>query len=170
MRSHGLAIVIVAWLAWTPSPALAAVIPLTAEMDCAQANAGAGTCGAGGSGTGTASITFDDQTSLLSWNISWSGLSGTLTVAHFHGPATPAQNAGVQVDFLGIAPGPPSIGSTVISGTQAADLLAELWYINIHSTTFPGGEIRGQVVPEPSTALLLATGLAALAVRRRRLH
>ena len=148
--------------------AFGAVIGLSASIDCVQANAGAGTCGAGGTGTGTASITLDDQSNLLSWNIAWSGLSGTLTVAHFHGPALPAQNAGVQVNFLSIAPRNPSIGSTNITAQQAADLLAGLWYINIHSTTFPGGEIRGQVVPEPATGLLVLGGLVGLGVSMRR--
>ena len=154
-----------------PGTASSIIIPLSASMDCAQANAGAGTCGAGGSGTGSATITFDTDTNLLSWNISWSGLSGTLTVAHFHGPALPNQNAGVTVNFLSIAPGNPSIGSTTISASQATDLLNDLWYINIHSTAFPGGEIRGQVlVPEPATSLLLGAAVVAtaLAVRRGR--
>lgn len=45
-------------------------------------------------------------------------------------------------------------------------------YLNIHSTQFPGGEIRGflQPVPEPATILLLGSGLAGIAslVRRKR--
>lgn len=153
------------------APASATIINLSASLDCAQANAGAGTCGSGGSGTGSATITLDDQTNLLSWNIAWSGLSGTLTVAHFHGPALPDQNAGVQVNFLGLAPGNPSIGSTTITSPQAADLLNDLWYINIHSSTFGGGEIRGQVqVPEPTASLLLVAGVlgGGIVVRRRR--
>ena len=141
------------------------IINLSASMDCAQANAGLGTCGAGGTGTGTASITLDTATNLLNWNVSWSGLSGADFLAHFHGPALPSQNAGVQV---GIGIPSPRIGNAILSAAQAADLLAGLWYVNIHSTTFQGGEIRGQVVPEPATALLVVAGLIGLSVSMRR--
>ncbi|MDB5871314.1 MAG: hypothetical protein JWQ07_756, partial [Ramlibacter sp.] len=39
----------------------------------------------------------------------------------------------------------PIQGETVVTPAQAADLMAGLWYVNIHSTQFPGGEIRGQL-------------------------
>ena len=123
-------------------PAQAEIVNLNSNMDCAQANAGAGTCDAGGTGTGVGTITFDTVTNLLSWNVSHSGLSGAVTAAHFHGPALPDQNAGVQV---GIGVPSPAMDSMVLTPAQATDLLAGLWYINIHSTNFPGGEIRGQV-------------------------
>ena len=153
------------------TPASAVIIPLAASIDEAQANAGAGS---GGTGTGTATVTLDDVTNLLSWNISWSGLTGTETLMHFHGPALPNQNAGVQVDFGAISGiVSPSIGNAVIDDLQEADLLAGLWYVNIHTTAFAGGEIRGNlaVIPEPSTSTLLisgALGLLAYAWRRRR--
>ena len=52
---------------------------------------------------------------------------------------------------------------------QVGDLLAGLWYINIHTADFPGGEIRGQVVPEPDVlSLLLVPLIGLIYVRRRR--
>jgi hypothetical protein len=124
--------------------ALADVINLTATIDGEQA-------GTGSPATGSATMTFDDQTSVLSWNITWSPLEGDITQAHFHGPAPPGQNAGIQVNWGQISGlVSPSIGESAITATQAADLLAGLYYINIHSTVDPGGEIRGQVLIAPA--------------------
>ena len=119
-----------------------ALIHLTAAMDGPSANAGAGT---GSLGVGTAIIDFDTTTKVLNWSITWSGLTGTPTAMHFHGPATPLQSAGVQVGTE-IA-GPPEIGNAVLSAAQEADLLAGLYYLNLHTSEDPGGEIRGQVLP-----------------------
>ena len=43
-------------------------------------------------------------------------------------------------------------------------------YLNVDSTTFPGGEIRGYLVPapEPATFLLAGVALAGLVYRRKR--
>jgi hypothetical protein len=142
-----------------PTAVQGAVINYNFPIDGPQANAGLGT-GSGGLGTGI--VAFNTTTNALSWNISYGGL-GTVTAAHFHGPALTTQNAGVQV---GIGTANAAIGNAVLSNPQEADLLAGLWYVNIHTIAFPGGEIRGQVVPETSTFILY--GLGSLMIMRRR--
>lgn len=94
-------------------------------------------------GTGIGNVTFDTNTSTLSWNISYSGLTGPATAAHFHGPAPPGVNAGVQVS---VGTANPAVGQAVLSAVQASQLQAGLWYFNVHTAMFPGGEIRGQVI------------------------
>ena len=74
--------------------------------------------------TGTADIDYDPATKKLSWKVTYSGLSGPATAAHFHGPAE---------------------GSATLTDAQAADLMAGKYYVNIHTAANPGGEIRGQV-------------------------
>lgn len=121
---------------------------------------------------GMAHIAFDPATNLLGWNIAWDNLSGPAAGMHFHGPATPGNTAGVQVnigDISGLTS--PSIGSTVITEEFAGQLLAGEWYINIHTAANGPGEIRGQVVPEPgaiTSGLIGLFGTLACVRRRRR--
>ncbi|MCH9672784.1 MAG: CHRD domain-containing protein [Gammaproteobacteria bacterium] len=146
----------------------ATLINFAAQIDGFQANMGAGT---GSPANGVASMLLDDITNDFSWDISWSGLQGVITVAHFHGPAGPGVNAGVEIDIGAISGlASPSIGMANLSAAQAADLQAGLWYINIHSDLFPGGEIRGQVlqVPEPTSVALFGLGLLGLGLATRR--
>ena len=97
-------------------------------------------------GNGTASVTLDPN-GMLHWTVSYQGLSGPATAAHFHGPATPGFNAGVVVPISGPSPASPMQGSAQLTPAQIADLVAGRWYVNVHTAANPGGEIRGQVVP-----------------------
>ena len=123
----------------------------------------------GSSGTGFGFVTFDDDTNLLAWDINWSGLTGPAIGMHFHN--APAGDNGPIVVDIGTISGltSPSIGSTVIGDSLANELFDGNLYINIHSQAFPGGEIRGQVIPEPSGLLVLVLGsvIALTAMRRR---
>jgi hypothetical protein len=94
------------------------------------------------SATGKANITYDDKSKKLSWVVTYSGLTGDPTAAHFHGPAAAGKNAGPVVDISGDI----KKGSAELTADQAADLKAGKWYLNIHTEKFPDGEIRGQVV------------------------
>ena len=95
-------------------------------------------------GTGTADIDYDADTKKLSWKLSYSGLTGPATAAHFHGPAEPGKNASVAVAIPN-ATTSPTEGSATLTDAQAADLMAGKYYVNVHTAANPGGEIRGQV-------------------------
>jgi CHRD domain len=97
-----------------------------------------------GIGSGTADVTYDTQSKKLSWKVSYSGLTGPATAAHFHGPAEPGKNAGVMIPIQNIATSPAE-GSATLTDAQAADLMAGRLYVNVHTAANPGGEIRGQV-------------------------
>lgn len=141
-----------------------------------------GTPGTGGEfGAG---ITYDDVSNMLSINVAWGSVNGfaDLTSAannsHIHGPTAGTgtgaflQNAGVLFN-LTRADSTANAGSistsVTLSEPQEANLLAGQLYINIHTTTNTGGEIRGNlvVVPEPSRAALFLAGLMIAGMRRR---
>ena len=94
--------------------------------------------------TGTADVTFDTATKLLTWKVTYSGLTGPATMAHFHGPGEAGKNAPVVVPIPNPASGVD--GSATLNDAQTADLLAGKYYINVHTDANKGGEIRGQVV------------------------
>jgi hypothetical protein len=95
-------------------------------------------------GTGTVVTTLDKGTRVLRWTVTYSGLTGPVTAAHFHGPAAPGQNAGVVLPFTGNLQSPIQ-GQATLTEAQMADLVAGKWYANLHTAAHPGGEIRGQV-------------------------
>jgi hypothetical protein len=94
--------------------------------------------------TGTADIDYDAATKKLTWNVTYSGLTGPATAAHFHGPAEAGKNAGVAVPIANAGTSPVQ-GSATLTDAQAADLMAGKLYVNIHTAANPAGEIRGQV-------------------------
>ena len=94
--------------------------------------------------TGTLEATLTPTSNVLTWKVTYSGLSGTVTAAHFHGPAMAGQNAGVVVPITGNLTS-PIVGSAMLSASQAADLSSGKWYVNLHTAANPGGEVRGQV-------------------------
>ncbi len=100
-------------------------------------------------GTGTADLTYDPATHVLSWSIMYSGLSGTVTMAHIHGPAAEGKNGKVQIWLTkkGSPVESPIKGQATLTPEQAKQFSDGELYINVHTETHPGGEIRGQVMP-----------------------
>lgn len=145
-----------------------------------------GTPGSGGVvGSG---ISFDDLTMTLSIDIGWGSgngftdLTGVATAGHIHGPtasggtAAFVENAGPLL-FLSTESGWDASASSggfqgdfTLTAGQAIDLMDGKLYINVHTATNGGGEIRGNlvVVPEPSSSFLIAAALGTVCLRRRR--
>lgn len=101
-----------------------------------------------GTGMGTMQARLNRQSGELRWTIAYSGLSGPVTAAHFHGPAKAGQNAGVQVPITGVLTSPMT-GVAKLTGTQVDELMAGQWYVNLHTAANPNGELRGQVIAKP---------------------
>lgn len=104
------------------------------------------------SATGSADLTYDPATRILTWNITYSGLSAPATMAHFHGPAAAGANGPVTVwlSQKGTPPASPIKGEATLTPEQAAQFTAGQWYINVHTSSHPAGEIRGQAMPPKS--------------------
>jgi hypothetical protein len=112
----------------------------------------------------------------------FSGLLAPATAAHIHCCAGLGTNAPVVLPFSGFPVGSTSgtyfhtfdLNTDLVGITPSAFIAAldaGTAYANIHDTTFPGGEIRGQLqltVPEPSSLLLVGFGILGIAERIRR--
>jgi hypothetical protein len=117
-------------------------------------------------GTGEGHVTYNSVSNQIQWNVTYKDLLGTVNNAHFHGPALPGENTGVQINHQGLAN--PQTGTATLTEVQEGQLLSGRWYWNIHTSFNGNGEIRGQVVPEPATLGLLSIGALGLLARRRR--
>jgi hypothetical protein len=96
-------------------------------------------------GTGKVSATLDTTKKTLTYTITYSGLTGPATMAHFHGPAAPGANAPPIIVVSN--PASPIGGMATLTDAQIADLQAGKWYFNVHTAAHPSGEIRGQLAP-----------------------
>jgi hypothetical protein len=136
----------------------------------------------GSTGTGFATVTLNGD--LLTVQESFTGLTGgPASAAHIHCCTPPGVAAPVVIPFPTFPAATSGIftqtfdlstftfGGGLNETTFLAGLTGGLAYVNIHNATFPGGEIRGQLLPtpEPASLMLLATGAMGLAgaVRRR---
>lgn len=94
--------------------------------------------------TGTVEAELDTDSNVFSWNVSYDGLTGDATAAHFHGPAPAGANAPPIVPIEG-ALASPIVGTVTLTPEQVSSLQAGEWYFNVHTAQFPDGEIRGQL-------------------------
>jgi CHRD domain len=126
----------------------------------------------GSEASGVGSVVLDDVAGTITVNESWTNLSAPATLSHIHGPAAPGANASVLFPFSGV---PNVISGSLpqqvfsITPAQITELKAGLYYMNVHDSVFPAGEIRGQLtaIPEPTTLTLLSLGSLLMARRIR---
>jgi hypothetical protein len=144
--------------------------------------------------TGSATVTVDTIANTLTVDLTFFGLEVPATASHIHCCVAPSANVGVALPFTGF---PAATAGTYLQtfdltltgtysssfltaqgGTAAgaeAGLLAglanDMAYVNIHDPVFPGGEIRGFLVPttpEPATFAFVGAVLVGLAILTRR--
>lgn len=95
---------------------------------------------------GSGMVYLDRAARKLFWEISYNDLSSPVTAAHFHGPVGPGVAAGVQLKMAPTNATTNRIaGEATLTDEQMRQVLAGLWYVNIHTEKYPDGEIRGQV-------------------------
>jgi len=114
------------------------------------------------SALGTMDVLYSKETRTLTYKVTWSGLTDSVSAMHIHGLAPTGFAAGVVQNIVtasnGIFPQKTNgkytfLKSGTISGTLLADgvavkeqdILNGVYYMNIHTPAYPGGEIRGQI-------------------------
>ncbi|HTO04560.1 MAG TPA: CHRD domain-containing protein [Opitutus sp.] len=114
---------------------------------------------------GIGHATLDLDSKMFSFEYTFEGLLAPQTAAHIH-VAPPGVNGGVLIPLPN---GSPSGIDTVLTDMDIEQLRGGLWYVNVHSELYPGGEIRGQFVPVPeaSTYAMGAALVLGLALLRR---
>jgi hypothetical protein len=100
--------------------------------------------------SGTLDVSYDKTTRMLTYTVNWNGLSTNPTGSHIHGSAARGVNAGIKHDFFSLIPKTMSgtfTNSFMVDGVAIKEdsLLNGFYYMNFHTTTYPGGEIRGQI-------------------------
>ena len=155
-------------------------------------------------GTGSVSVTYDSAAHTLQLTANFTGLLGATTAAHIHAPTSAGVNAGVATQTpsftgfpLGVTSGTyssPTFDLTLASSWNAAYVTANggttagaetafaaslnngFAYFNVHTSQFPGGEIRGVLsaanpTPDNGASVFLAVpvllGLFGAARRRQ---
>lgn len=115
---------------------------------------------------GSFTATLDEATNVLTYTLTWEGLTSVSNNAHIHGPTAATGNAaaGVLIDFnadgrtmthgtSGTATGTIDLNLVTRNAAVSGDSLKKLLdvgraYVNIHSVNHPGGEILGLITKQ----------------------
>jgi hypothetical protein len=114
--------------------------------------------------TGDGFGTFEVSSNVLTFDIAYRNLSSGTIIAHIHGPADSSGTASPIIDFTshfvsGLETTNGRIaGSVPLSSADLATILGGRAYVNIHTTNFGGGEIRGQITPTTYRVVLSGAG------------
>jgi len=99
--------------------------------------------------TGKMTAQYNMETNILTYTVTFSGLTGNASAAHIHGLGEPGFNAPVLQTFAGFPAAPQGAysGSLFVDGVaiKEENILNGRFYVNIHTAMYPGGEIRGQI-------------------------
>ena len=99
-------------------------------------------------GSGTAMITLNPGTGEVCWEIQVSGIALPATGAHIH-LINPATGFGGVV--VPLSPAPDETGQSSGCTTADRELIKDImknpekYYVNVHSTEFPAGAVRGDL-------------------------
>jgi hypothetical protein len=96
--------------------------------------------------TGVATLTYDTIAKKFDIVVTYNGI--TPTASHIHKGA-PGVSGGVVFGFTNPLTSPITYTSPVLTPEQQNDLYTGQYYVNIHSSAFPNGEIRGQLIRKP---------------------
>ena len=107
----------------------------------------------GSAGMGSATVVLNGAETMVTVDVSFSGLGSNANAAHIHGPAPAGMNASPIITLTGV---PSATSGTIpqqthpISAAQVVDLKNGLHYVNVHTTGIGSGEIRGQLAQGPT--------------------
>ncbi len=126
--------------------------------------------------TGSAHLNLDADSGEVCFAITHKNVDGTVVAAHIHEGGTDV-SGGVVIDLEWSTTGGTGCVTADPGAVAAVSAEPSGYYVNVHSTIFPAGAIRGQLqylttsaVPEPETYALMLGGLGIVGwmARRRR--
>lgn len=96
-------------------------------------------------GVGRAEFVLERDTLRLSWRVTYQNLTTAAVGLHVHGPKAPAVDASILFDMAPESLSSPINGERILSLGEATNLIQHLLYLNLHTSKYPEGELRGPI-------------------------